>query len=96
MNCCVGAGDQTGCLEEQPVLLHHEPSIPPAPKLSLTMFSEQAVMAHAFNPSTLEAQAGRSLEFKTSTVYRVSSWTARTAQRNPVCNAKKQTEQDNG
>ena len=42
----------------------------------------------AFNPSTREAKAGRSLEFKTSLVYRVSSKTARTTQRNPVSKNK--------
>jgi hypothetical protein len=40
----------------------------------------QAVMAHAFNPSTWEAEAGGFL----SLVYRVSSSTARAIQRNPV------------
>jgi hypothetical protein len=38
----------------------------------------QAVVMHAFNPSTWEAEAGRFL------VYRVSSRTARAIQRNPV------------
>ena len=41
------------------------------------------MVAHTFNPSTWEAEAG-GFEFKTSLVYRVSSWTARTTQRNPV------------
>lgn len=35
-------------------------------------------------PRTQEAKAGRSLEFKTSLVYRISSWTVRAAHRNPV------------
>jgi hypothetical protein len=35
------------------------------------------MVVHAFNPSTWEAEAGRSLEFKASLVYRVSSRTAR-------------------
>jgi hypothetical protein len=35
------------------------------------------VMVHAFNPSTLEAEAGGSLEFEASLVYRTSSRTAR-------------------
>jgi hypothetical protein len=43
-----------------------------------------AVVVHAFNPSTREAEAGRSLEFKASLIYRVSSRTARATQRNPV------------
>jgi hypothetical protein len=40
------------------------------------------MVAHVFNLSTLEAEAGR--EFGTSLVYRVSSRTARATQRNPV------------
>jgi hypothetical protein len=35
------------------------------------------VVAHAFNPSTWEAEADRFLIFKVSLVYRVSSRTAR-------------------
>jgi hypothetical protein len=45
----------------------------------------QAVVAHAFNPSTWEAEGdrGRQIsEFKASLVYRVSSRTARAIQRN--------------
>jgi hypothetical protein len=43
------------------------------------------VVAHAFNPSTWEAEAGRQIsEFEASLVYRVSSRTARVIQRNPV------------
>jgi hypothetical protein len=41
------------------------------------------VVAHAFNPSTWEAEAGR---FEASLVYKVSSRTARAIQRNPVSN----------
>jgi hypothetical protein len=41
-------------------------------------------MAHAFNPSIWEAEAGRSLEFKASLVSIVSSRTARAPQRNPI------------
>jgi hypothetical protein len=41
------------------------------------------VVAHAFNPSTREAEAGRS-EFEASLVYKVSSRTARAVQRNPA------------
>jgi hypothetical protein len=39
------------------------------------------VVAHAFNPSTWEAEAGESLEFEASLVYKVSSRTVRTMQR---------------
>jgi hypothetical protein len=39
-------------------------------------------MAHAFNPGTWEAEAGRRIsEFEASLVYRVSSRTARAIQR---------------
>jgi hypothetical protein len=43
-------------------------------------FLSRAVVAHVFNPSTQEAEAGRS----PSLIYRVSSRTARATQRNPV------------
>jgi hypothetical protein len=42
------------------------------------------VVAHAFNPSTQEAEAGWISEFEASLVYRVSSRKARATQRNPV------------
>jgi hypothetical protein len=42
------------------------------------------MLAHAFNPSTQEAEAGRFSEFEASPVYKVSSRTARAIQRNPV------------
>jgi hypothetical protein len=45
---------------------------------------ELGVVANAFNPSTLEAEAGGFLSSEASLVYRVSSWTARATQRNPV------------
>ena len=48
-------------------------------------------MAHAFNPSTWEGEAGGSLIFKASLVYRVSSGIARAAQGNFV--SKKQNKQ---
>jgi hypothetical protein len=44
------------------------------------------VVAHAFNPSTWEAEAGKFL--KASLVYKVSSRTARATQRNPVSKNK--------
>jgi hypothetical protein len=37
----------------------------------------RAVVAHAFNPSAWEAEAGKFPEFEASLVYRVSSRTAR-------------------
>ena len=43
-----------------------------------------AVVAHAFNPQTQEAEAGKSLEFEASLVYGAHSRTARATQRNPV------------
>jgi hypothetical protein len=46
-------------------------------------------VAHAFNPSTWEAQAG-GFEFKASLIYKVSSRTARAIQRNPISKKKKQ------
>jgi hypothetical protein len=45
-------------------------------------------VAHAFNPSTQEAEAG-GFEFKASLVYKVSSRTARATQRNPVSKKQK-------
>ena len=47
-------------------------------------------MVHTFNPITQEAEAGGSLEFKASLVYRASSWTARATQRNPSQKTNKQ------
>ena len=46
-------------------------------------------MAHAFNPSTWETEAGRIAEFETSLVCTVSSRTAKAIQRNPVSEKKK-------
>jgi hypothetical protein len=43
----------------------------------------------AFNLSTQEAEAGKSLEFQASLVYRVSSRIAKTIQRNPVTKQNK-------
>jgi hypothetical protein len=45
-------------------------------------------VAHTFNPSTWEAEAGRFLS-EASLVYKVSSRTARAIQRNPVSKQKK-------
>ena len=47
-------------------------------------------MAHTFNPSTREAEAGRRIsELKASLAYRVSSRTARATQRNPASKNQK-------
>jgi hypothetical protein len=52
------------------------------------------VVAHAFNPSTREAEAGIS-EFKASLVYRVSSRTARATHRETLSRKTKQNKQTN-
>jgi hypothetical protein len=52
-------------------------------KVAIKNNFSRAVVAHGFNPSTWEAEAGGS-EFEASLVYRVSSRTARVIQRNPV------------
>jgi hypothetical protein len=52
------------------------------------------MVAHAFNPSTQEAEAGGFLEFEASLVYRVSSRTARAIQRNPVLKKKKKVRKE--
>jgi hypothetical protein len=46
-------------------------------------------VAHAFNPSTWEAEAGGFLSSKASLIYKVSPRTARATQRNPVSEKKK-------
>jgi hypothetical protein len=60
----------------------------------------RAVVAHAFNPSTWEAEAGEFLssrsELEVSLVYRVSSRTARATQRNPVSDKKKKKKKKKG
>ena len=54
----------------------------------------QALVAHAFNPSTPEAEAGRFL--RSRLVYKVSFRTARAIQRNPVSEKKQnKTKQTN-
>ena len=52
------------------------------------------MVAHAFNPSTREAEAGGSLEFEASLVYKVSSRTARAIQRNPVSKNQKKKKKE--
>jgi hypothetical protein len=48
-----------------------------------------AVVAHTFSPRTREAEAGRSLKFKPSLDYRVSSRSSRAIQRDPVSKKQK-------
>jgi hypothetical protein len=50
---------------------------------------EPGVVAHAFNPSTREAEVGGFL-VRASLVYKVSSRTSRAIQRNPVSKNQKQ------
>jgi hypothetical protein len=52
------------------------------------------VLVVLFNPSTGEAEASVSLEFKASLVYRASSRTARATQRNPVSKNPKKEEKE--
>jgi hypothetical protein len=51
------------------------------------------VVAHAFNPSTQEAEEGEFLS--SSLIYRVSSRTARATQRNPVSKKNKTNQTNN-
>jgi hypothetical protein len=50
----------------------------------MKMKCKVGVVVHAFNPSTWESEAGGFLSSKPSLIYKVSSKTARTIQRNPV------------
>ena len=50
----------------------------------------QAVIDHSFNPSTQEAEAGRSLSSRPAWFYRMSSRTGWATQKNPVLENKKQ------
>jgi hypothetical protein len=52
-------------------------------------------VAHAFNPSTREAEAGGFLSSEASLVYKVSFRTVRATQRNPVLKKQKQTNKNN-
>jgi hypothetical protein len=47
-------------------------------------------VAHTFNPSTQEAEAGGPFEFKANLVYRVNSRRAKATQRNPALRRKLQ------
>ena len=49
------------------------------------------MVAHIFNPSTREVEAGRFLNFEASLGYRVSSRTARAIRRNPVSKKQNKT-----
>jgi hypothetical protein len=60
-------------------------------KKHLKIKTHWAVVVHAFNPSTWEAEAGG----EASLVYRVSSRTARALQRNPVLKNQKKTQPTN-
>jgi hypothetical protein len=55
-------------------------------KKDLKKKSSWAVVVHACNSSTWEAEAGGFLKFEASLVYRESSRTVRATQRNPVLN----------
>jgi predicted N-formylglutamate amidohydrolase len=50
----------------------------------------QAVVVHAFNPSTWEAEA----EFEAGLLYRMNSRTARATHRNPVSKKTNETPQN--
>jgi hypothetical protein len=52
------------------------------------------MVAHAFNPSTWEAEAGEFLSSRPPWVYRVSSRTPRATQRNPVSKNQKKKKKD--
>jgi hypothetical protein len=54
------------------------------PLSPISYLFKNKVVAHTFCPSTWEAEAGESLEFEASLVYKVSSRTARATQSNPV------------
>jgi hypothetical protein len=65
------------------VLKHH---------ILINIFS-LGMVAHAFKPSTQEAEAGRISEFEASLVYKMSPRTARAIQRNPVLKRRKEEAQ---
>jgi hypothetical protein len=52
--------------------------------------AEPSVVAHAFNPSTREEEAGGFLSSRPAWSYRMSSRTARATQRNPVLKNQKE------
>ena len=56
----------------------------------------QAMVMHAFDPSTQEEEAGRISEFEASLVYRGSSKTTRATQRNHVLKNKIKKKENEG
>jgi hypothetical protein len=52
--------------------------------------------AHTFLSSIQEAAVDKSLEFKASLLYRVSSKMSRATQRNPVSREQRQKQKNNG
>jgi hypothetical protein len=68
----------------------------PLQDLDQEILMEPGVVAHAFNPSTREAETGGFLssEFEASLVYKVSSRTARAIQRNPVSKNQRKRERE--
>jgi hypothetical protein len=87
---------RTGSLEFRATLIYRVS--PPSARatqrnpVSKTLFVSQAVVAHAFNPSTWEAGGrGRWIsEFKASLIYKVNSRTARATQSKPCLKKTKQ------
>lgn len=56
---------------------------------------EVCALFASFNPSTLEAETGKSLEFEDSLVYRVSCRIDKAVQRNPVSKTKANKHESN-
>lgn len=52
-------------------------------KFLMILLKSQEVVPYTFNPSSWEAEAGKSIKFKTSLVYKASFRTSRATQRNP-------------
>ena len=55
----------------------------------------RGVVVHAFNPNTQEGRGRQISEFEASLVYKVSFWTARATQRNPVSKQKQKQNNNN-
>ena len=58
----------------------------------LRMLTGWAMVTRTLNPSTQEAEAGRSLHLKANLVYRASSRTAKATQRNTVKTKRRKIE----